>query len=127
MKQLSFILLILIFLTSCSNIEPKLSSSATILIKTPTMKYYDKGFIQKFDNYTQVQIYNAGQTLLDLKIYDDQVCMSTFKCQSLKEFNKINLHETYDEKFIKNIFESNKKEIVHKDRENGILIKIKKD
>ena len=54
------------------------------------MKFYDKGFIFKYNDYTQVQVFSAGTAILDMKIYDDKVCRSTFKCQDLKTFNMPN-------------------------------------
>lgn len=91
------------------------------------MKFYDKGFINKYDKYTQVQIFSAGTIVLDMKIYENKICKSTFKCQDLKTFNKENLNESYDEAFLKNLFDKNQKEVIHKDRENNILIKIRRD
>lgn len=91
------------------------------------MKFYDKGFIFKYNDYTQVQVFSAGTAILDMKIYDDKVCRSTFKCQDLKTFNKENLSATYPDNFLKELFERNDKEIVHSDKENGIMIRIKKD
>ena len=91
------------------------------------MKFYDKGFIYKYANYTQVQIFSAGTAVLDMKIYEDRICKSTFECQDLRTFNRQNLHESYDDMFIKNLFDKNQKEVVHRDRENRILIKIKRD
>jgi ubiquinone biosynthesis protein Coq4 len=91
------------------------------------MKFYDKGFINKYDNYTQVQIFSAGTAILDMKIYEDRVCKSTFECQDLKTFNKENLSSSYADNFIKELFQRNEKEIVHRDSEHKILIKIKRD
>lgn len=125
---MKYLILILVFVfTGCFNKEPVLSSSATILIKTPKMKFYDKGFIYKYDDYTQVQIFSAGTAVLDMKIYEDRVCKSTFKCQDLKTFNKENLDKSYDEMFLKNLFDKNEKEVVHRDKKNNILIKIRRD
>ena len=108
--------------------EPQLSSSsATILIKTPQMKFYDKGFIYKFKDFTQVQIFTAGTAILDMKIYEDKICRSTFECKNLKTFNKENLSASYPDNFLKELFKRNEKEIVHRDKANDILIKIIKD
>lgn len=125
-KIITFISIIL-FLSSCAQKQVIHSTSATILIKTPAMKFYDKGFISKFDNYTQVQIYSAGKTLLDMKIYKDKICTSTFECESLKEFNRKYLNSSYKEDFLESIFNNNKKETVFRDKEHNILIKVKKD
>lgn len=116
-----------LFLSSCVQKQVINSSSATILIKTPTMKFYDKGFISTFGDYTQVQIYSAGKTVLDFKVYENQVCKSTFECESSKEFNKKYLHSSYEENFLKTIFDDKKKNTVFRDKEHNILIKIKKD
>ncbi len=91
------------------------------------MKFYDRGFIFKYDTYTQVQIFSAGTAVLDMKIYDNRVCSSTFECQDFKTFNKQNLHSSYNDSFIKDLFEKKQKEIIHRDKEHGILIKIKRD
>ena len=91
------------------------------------MKFYDKGFIYKYKDFTQVQIFSAGTAILDMKIYEDKVCRSTFKCQDLNTFNKENLSSTYEDSFLKDLFERNEKSVIHKDMENGILIKILKD
>lgn len=113
--------------TGCFSSQPQLTSSATILIKTPKMKFYDKGFIYKYKDYTQVQIFSAGTAILDMKIYDDRVCRSTFKCQDLKTFNRENLSSLYEDNFLRELFNKNEKEVIHKDSKNGILIKIKRD
>jgi len=125
-KFLKYILVIFA-ITACSTKQPQLSQSATILLKTPTMKFYDKGFISKFEDHTQVQIFSAGALILNLDIYEDRVCQSTFECLSLKEFNRENLDSSYEDNFIKKLFERNEKKTVFKDKQKGILIKITKD
>ncbi|OUR71029.1 hypothetical protein A9Q76_06175 [Arcobacter sp. 31_11_sub10_T18] len=91
------------------------------------MKFYDKGFITQYDNYTQVQIFSAGTLVLNLEIYEDRICQSTFKCQSLKVFNAQNLDRSYADNFIKKLFDKTSKKTVFRDKKNGILIKITKD
>ena len=119
---------IFIFTGCFSTNQPQLnSSSATILIKTPQMKFYDKGFIYKYKDYTQVQIFSAGTAVLDMKIYEDKVCRTTFKCLDLKTFNKENLSSSYADNFLKELFERNEKEVIHRDKTNDILIKIIRD
>lgn len=127
MKNIFLILLSIFIFTGCFNTKPQLTSSATILIKTPSMKFYDKGFIFKYRDYTQVQIFSAGTAVLDMKIYEDRICKSTFECQDLKTFNSQNLHPSYEDTFIKELFDKNEKEVIHRDRKNRILIRIRKD
>ncbi|XOB62073.1 hypothetical protein ACMC56_15965 [Campylobacterota bacterium DY0563] len=102
-------------------------SSATILIKTPKLKFYDKGFISIYNNYTQVEILTAGTTILKLKMYEDKICKDFYSCQSFKSFNKEFLNENYKETFIKDLFERNEKNTIFRDKENNILIKIQRD
>ena len=125
-KFLKYISVMLIFV-GCSFTQPKLSQSATILLKTPSMKFYDKGFISTYEDHTQVQIFSAGALVLNLDIYDDRICQSTFECLSLKEFNKQNLDASYDEHFIKDLFDKKEKKVLFRDKANGILIKITRD
>ena len=91
------------------------------------MKFYDKGFIYKYKDYTQVQIFSAGTAVLDMKIYEDKVCRATFKCQDLATFNKENLSSTYPDNFLTELFERKQKEVIHRDKANDILIKIIRD
>lgn len=126
MKKL-FPLFLLLLLIGCASKVPVQSQSATILIKTPKMKFYDKGFITKYKNYTQVQIYSAGQIVLDLSLYNNQICQSTFECLDSKSFNAKYLHPSYESNFLKELFDQEKTQIVHRNKAQGILIKIKKD
>jgi len=127
MFQIFKTILVLFILSGCALKQPNLSQSATILLKTPGMKFYDKGFITQYDSYTQVQIFSAGSLVLNLEIYDDRVCKSTLQCLSLKEFNKQHLDSTYEENFIKKLFDKPSQKTVFRDRKHGILIKITKD
>ena len=123
MNKLFFLTLFLLF-TGCAIKEPVRSEAATILIKTPKMRFYDKGFIQRYQDHIEIQIYNAGTSILTLNIYDDRICKDNFKCLSPKEFNKEFFDESYDDDFLKELFEQKKERVVFKDREKNILIKI---
>ncbi|RXK11574.1 hypothetical protein CP965_13420 [Halarcobacter mediterraneus] len=96
-------------------------------MKTPKLKFYDKGFISKFGNFTRVEVFSAGTTVLNLDIYENQICKDSFKCQNAKSFNREYLHKSYKENFLKELFEKEEKTIVHRDKKNNILIKILKD
>jgi hypothetical protein len=127
MKNIVFISFIILLFTACSSTVANKTSSATILIKTPSAKFYDKGFIYEFTDYTQVQVFSAGTVVLNLMIYEDRVCKSTFECEDLAVFNSEFLHESYEKSFLKELFTKKEKNIVHRDRKNGILIKIQRD
>jgi len=87
------------------------------------MKFYDKGFITKYEDNIHLQIFNVGNLVLNLKIYKDEVCQGTLQCISSEEFNKQYFHTSYKDDFLYNLFSKNK--IYFKDRENNILIKVK--
>jgi hypothetical protein len=116
-----FILLLTFFFIGCASKQPIKTKSATIIFKTPQMKFYDKGFINQYDNYTHLTIFNLGKVVLDLKIYEDQVCQGLLQCISTKEFNKKYLSQTYEEQFLSKLFKQ--KKIYFKDRKNKIFIK----
>lgn len=124
MYRLSTIIFIgLLFFGCTSKTQPLTSKSSVIIFKTQNMKFYDKGFINYFEDHIHLQVFAVGRVVLDLQIYQDKVCQSTFECMSGKEFNKQYLHSSYKEDFLYNLF--SQKEIYHKDNENGILIKVK--
>ena len=118
----SFWLLLAFGFVGCSIKKPIKSQSATILLKTPNMKFYDKGFILKYNNMIDLNILNAGASVLHLEIYKDRVCSSTFKCLSSKEFNKQYLNQSYDDEFLYKLFST--KKVYFKDKKNHILIKV---
>lgn len=91
------------------------------------MKFYDRGFISKYKNYTKIEILSAGTSVLSLQIYEDRICQDTFECQSLESFNRDFLHYSYDKQFLRELLEREDKEVIHRDKKNKILIKIKKD
>jgi len=114
--------LFLYFFTGCSQKQPIKSHSAIILFKTPTMKFYDTGFILKYNDMIELNMLEAGNSVLHLKIYKNKICSSTFKCLTSKEFNKNYLNEKYNDNFLYNLFSKDK--IYFKDKTNHIFIKV---
>jgi hypothetical protein len=122
-KKILFSFSVVLVFTSCSIKEPILTSSHTVIFKTPQLKFYDKGFITLYEDKIHLQIFQVGNIVLDLKVYKDKVCQSTLKCISAKEFNKKYLHNSYKDDFLYNLFLQ--KKIYFKDKINNILIKVK--
>ncbi len=120
-----FLTIIFIFLAGCSQKTPIISQSATIIFKTPKMKYYDKGFVTHYKKYIHLQILSLGKVVLDLKVYDDEICKGTLQCMSGKEFNEEYLDGSYKDDFMLKLLK--KEKVSFKDKKNNILIKIKKD
>ncbi len=124
-KYLLIISVYALLIQGCATKQAKVSQSATIIFKTPVMKFYDKGFVTRYDEYIHLQIFNIGMVVLDLKIYEDEVCKSSFECLNNKEFNLKYLAKDYDDKFLYNLFL--KDNIRFKDKTNNIFIKVTKD
>jgi hypothetical protein len=122
MKNIAIILLS-IFISGCALKEPIKSQSATILLKTSNMKFYDKGFITKYDDRIHLQIFSVGQLVLNLEVYKDRVCRSTFECLNASEFNKKFLSDSYRESFLYDLL--SKEKVDFKDRDKRIKIKVK--
>jgi hypothetical protein len=113
----------MILFSGCALKKPIYSTSSTIIFKTPTMKFYDKGFITKYDNYIELQIFNVGQLVLNLKIYKDEICKGTLQCMDSNEFNNKYFDKSYKKDFLYNLF--SQKKIYFKDKQHNILIKVK--
>jgi hypothetical protein len=126
MLKYTFISILAIFLLGgCAIKKPIQTKSATILFKTPKLKFYDKGFIKRYDDYIDLNILNAGQSVFALKIYKDEICQSSFKCLNSKTFNKEFLNESYPEDFLYKLFLKSK--VYFKDKKNRVLIKVISD
>ena len=103
------VFIFLLILDGCSSknlINKKNQESAFIVLKTPTMRYADMGFIYKSDSFVKVEIYSMGQPVVNLDINGMNVCMSTFKCMEKKDFNAKMLSSTYPDTLLENIFQS---------------------
>lgn len=123
MAKLVFSIFIISFVfIGCGSKQPIHSKSALVVFKTPFMKFYDKGFITKYNNHIHLQIFSAGTTVLDIKVYKDKVCQSTFKCLNGTDFNLKHFNSNYPSNFLYDLF--TKEKIYFKDKEKGILIKV---
>lgn len=120
-----FLALIMFALNACSFKQANIQKSASIIFKTPKMKFYDKGFINKFDDYINLQIYNVGVLALNINIYEDKVCKNMFACMDSKEFNKNFINQSYKNSFLYDLF--SKEKIYFKDKRNNVFIKVKYD
>jgi hypothetical protein len=128
-NKISLLLIVGWLFLACTPI-PKKQESAFIVIKTPTMKYADLGFVSSSINTLEVEIYAAGQPLMDFEINGLNVCMSTFECMDKKSFNEKILSATYPDEILENIFRSkpifNSKNLVQ-DKEGIFTQKLKKE
>ena len=99
-----FTSLLLWALWGCGEPSYKQQNSAYIVLKTPTFKYADMGFIYENSDAIKVEIYGSGQALMTLKITKDSVCMSRLQCMTKQTFNAQVLSRDYPKDVIENIF-----------------------
>ena len=128
-KKIVIFIMVLFTFDACTGIQPEKQESAFIVMKTPTFKYADMGFISNSSSKVKVAIYGAGQPLMNLEINGMNVCMSTFKCMEKKDFNAEVLHASYPDTLLENIFRA--KPIFDKENlvknENGFSQKLTKE
>jgi hypothetical protein len=120
-KSIFYSAIVLLF-SSCAVKKVNVATTATVIFKTPYMKFYDKGFINKYDNYINIQIYNLGKMALNLDIYPHKICKGMFECMSAKEFNHNYLNSDYKDDFLYKLFHKNK--IYYKNKKDKIFIKV---
>lgn len=120
-----FLLPFFLFVGCAFNQQPIDTKSITVIFKTPNLKFYDKGFVEKYENRIHLSIFSSGVLALDLNIYEDKICQGLFRCIDGKEFNKQFLDVEYEKDFFYKLFGDENTNF--KDEKNGILIKILKD
>ena len=93
-------------ITGCTSQQVKKQESAFIVMKTKKMKFADMGFIYDLESKVKIEIYAAGQPLVDLEINAQNICLSTFQCMEKKTFNEQFLVAKYPETLLENIFKA---------------------
>ncbi len=105
LKELGLLVGALLLFSACTA-QPKKEESAFIVLKTPTIKYADMGFIRTSSSKVEVEMYAAGQPLVSIEINGMNVCMSTFECMDKHDFNKKVLHASYPDMLLENVFKA---------------------
>jgi len=104
-RRYLFPLFLMILLLSACGRQPYLKqSSAFIVLKTPTMRYADQGFVYENADEVKVEIYGSGQALFSLRVTSASVCTGALQCMSKKTFNEKVLTTYYPEDTIEAIF-----------------------
>jgi len=127
-KALSVGVMLLFVLQGCTGKLLK-EESAFIVLKTPKVKYADMGFIKNNSYVLNIEMYAAGQPLVNIEVNGNNVCMSSLKCMSKKDFNKEVLSEYYPETLLEDVFRAKpifEKE-GYKESSDGFVQKINKE
>lgn len=118
------------------------TDSAFIVFKTPNFKFADTSFVRYYKSTVTLELYEASNAITSLEISKKNICQGEFKCMNAQEFNKKYLHESYPDDTLyriitgaklpktlqKNgiVYNVDRDTIRFSDKENSILIKIRK-
>ncbi|WP_273213307.1 hypothetical protein [Helicobacter rodentium] len=85
--KLAFFCLSLFVVFGCAKTPQKLqnSTSKTIFFSTKDFKFYDLGFIKDYPDHTTLEIFNAGNLLLQMECFNNKVCLNQ-TCYSKESF-----------------------------------------
>jgi hypothetical protein len=132
------------------------TDAATIIMKTPKIKFADTGYIRSNEDLVALELFSAGQAVGKFEI-ENMVCVEGEGCMRKSSFNAEYLSAKYPDTLMENILRSKPiydrqnlvenehgftqiiideyvdikykvtdRQIYFKDRENRVLIKIKK-
>lgn len=90
----------------CTGKGAKQQESALIIMKTKSIKFADMGFIYSNASGVKVEVYAAGQPVVDLTINTENICLSLLKCMDKAQFNEEVLVASYPPTLLENIFTS---------------------
>jgi len=129
LKKTVIFSVLMLLVGGCSLKDAKKQESAFIMMKTKKVKFADMGFIYSNRSEVKVEVYAAGQPLVDLNINSQNICLSLFKCMDKEQFNEEVLVDSYPATLLENIFKAEpifEKENLEK-VEGGFEQKITKD
>jgi len=106
LKNLLIVLSVSYLFVACTGKDAKKQESAFIVMKTKSIKFADMGFIYSSSTGVKVEVYAAGQPLLDLDINSQNICLSLLKCMDKEQFNEEVLSASYPSTLLENIFKS---------------------
>jgi len=146
----------LLFLSGCGAKPFVHESAATIIMKTPKIKFADTGYIRSNKNVVALEFFSAGMAVGKFEI-ENLVCVDGEGCIRKSSFNEEYLSKHYPDTLMENVLRSKpiyeginllqsehgfeqhimdeyvdikykvtERQIYFKDRSNSVLIKIKK-
>ena len=87
MKRKTLLLCAILMLAGCAKIAPQKTNAVNFTVVSPLTRTSDAGFMRKFKNQTEVQIYASGISVLSLVLKGDKICMNG-ACDDELVFNK---------------------------------------
>ncbi len=150
-------LLALLFLSGCGAKPFVTNHAATIILKTPKIRFADTGYIRTNDDLVALELFSAGHPAGKFEI-EKMVCVEGEGCMRKSSFNEEYLNAHYPDTLMEDVlrgeaiydglnlvenahgfeqrisdenvdikYRVTAGQIYFKDRRNGVLIKIKKD
>ncbi len=106
MARERFITLLLggLLLFGCGTHPEMKQKSVFMVIKTPTMRYADQGFVYQNPDEVKAEIYSSGEALLRLEIGKSRICTGAFSCLGREVFNRRMLAAVYPADTLERIF-----------------------
>ena len=132
------------------------SDAATIILKSPKLKFADTGYLKSSDEMVALELFSASQAVAKIEV-NRLICVEGEGCMSKSRFNAEYLSAEYPDDLMENILRSNPiyssknlirnqqgfeqqivedgveieykitpRQIYFHDRKNSILVKIKK-
>ena len=106
MKKINLFLLsffgICAIFAGCAKITPQSSQAVSFSVISPNLKVSDAGFIHKFKEKTELQIYNSGVSILKLEIFENKICLNS-ACDDEATFNRKFFKDTHYNGFFSDI------------------------
>ena len=146
----------LLFLSGCGAKPFVHENAATIIMKTPKIKFADTGYVRSNEDVVSLELFSAGLAVGRFEI-ENLICVDGEGCMRKSSFNEEYLSEHYPDTLMENILRSKpiyngtnllqsdhgfeqqimdkyvdihykvtERQIYFKDRTNSVLIKIKK-
>ncbi len=115
-------------LGGCASHTYTTQTAALILLKTPTVRFADMGFVYESREEVKVEVYSSGHAQMALRIGKERTCLSQFACMENSRFNQEVLHAPYPPQLLSQIFRG---EVIWEGRglkreRNGFTQQIKK-
>jgi len=102
------VFMLTLLISGCMTPKPQVQKSTFIVMKMPSIRYADQGFISTAEGVTKVEIYSSGTAVMRLEITNHSICSGSFACMSRGEFNRRFLSSSYPADTIGRIFRGEK-------------------
>lgn len=101
MKRIFFAFFLIFTLFGCAKKSPDISKAINFTMISPNIRVSDAGFLHKNSDSIDLQVYNSGVSILELKVGKNTICTSL--CKEELKFNEEFLKDKHYKGFLKDI------------------------